>query len=83
MKLFLICIVLVALVVLLLGVNIFFRNKPFPDGEISHNRELRRRGIICANEQERKLWGKKRRNSRQEGCEPDSCGDCSVSCHKQ
>ena len=48
MKTLLAAIVFVGLAVLLLGVNIFFFKRPFPDGEISTNPEMRKRGIKCA-----------------------------------
>ncbi len=59
MTMLLAAILAVGLCVLLLGFNIFFRNKPFPDGEISHNRALREKGILCAKEEELRLWGGK------------------------
>ena len=52
MKVFLAALVFVGLAVLLLGVNIFFFHRPFPDGEISTNPEMRKRGIKCAKEEE-------------------------------
>ena len=50
--------------------NIIFRKKPFPDGEIEHNNEPRKRGIICAREEEMRLCGPKK----------GSTGGCSGSC---
>jgi len=32
---------------LLLGLNIFFRNKSFPETSIGHNRHMKERGITC------------------------------------
>ena len=52
MKTFLAALVFVGIAVLLLGVNIFFFRRPFPDGEISTNPEMRKRGIKCAKEEE-------------------------------
>lgn len=52
--------VVVGIAVFLLCFNIIFRKKPFPDGEIGRNKELRRRGIICAKEEEMKIWKKKK-----------------------
>ena len=52
MKVFLAALVFVGLAVLLLGVNIFFFHRPFPDGEISTTPEMRKRGIKCAKEEE-------------------------------
>lgn len=56
--------------------NIIFRKgKGFPDSEISHSRPLRKEGIICAKEEEMRLWGKNRRNSTA-SCGEDSCASC-------
>jgi len=52
MKTLLAAIVFVGVAVLLLGVNIFFFHRPFPDGEISTNPEMRKRGIKCAKQEE-------------------------------
>lgn len=79
MKLFLLIAGLVALSIFLLCFNVIFRNKPFPDGEISRNKELRKRGIVCANEEEVKLHGKKKKNSAGK-CNPSECIDCVVGC---
>ena len=52
--------VLVGLCVIGLCFNIIFRkNGHFPETEISSNREMRKRGIICAKEEELRLWGRK------------------------
>ena len=51
MKVFLAAVVFVGLAVLLLGVNIFFFHRPFPDGEISTNPEMQKRGIKCAKQE--------------------------------
>lgn len=45
---FLAVLVLVALAFLGLGINIFFFKKPFPETEISRNKEMHKRGIKCA-----------------------------------
>jgi hypothetical protein len=55
MKTFLAAILFVGAAVLLLGVNIFFFHRPFPDGEISTNPEMKKRGIKCAKEEELEL----------------------------
>jgi len=80
MKVFLAALALIAFAVFLLCFNIIFRDKPFPDGEISRNKEMRRRGIVCMNEVEIKLHGKKKRN-RSEKCDAGACDECAVSCH--
>lgn len=69
-------ILLLAFAVFIMSFNIIFRNKPFPDGEIGRNKELRKRGIICAKEEELKLWGRKGNDSR---CGTSSCSDCGIS----
>ncbi|MBR6345985.1 MAG: hypothetical protein IKR69_01185 [Bacteroidales bacterium] len=72
MKVFLAAVLFVALAVIGLGFNIFFLKKPFPDGEISRNEELRRRGIKCAKEEELERL----RRSNPELCSGD-CSSCS------
>ncbi|MBO8473102.1 MAG: hypothetical protein IAB81_05675 [Bacteroidetes bacterium] len=70
-------VVIVALAVFGLCFNIIFRkNGKFPDTEISHNKELRKRGIICAKEEELRLWGKKNGKNAAGECSPGGCGDC-------
>ena len=53
MKTLLAAIIFVGVAVLLLGVNIFFFHRPFPDGEISTNPEMRKQGIKCAKQEVR------------------------------
>ena len=56
----LIAIIILALCVFGMCFNIIFKkNGTFPDGEISHNKELRRQGVICAKEEELRLWKNK------------------------
>ena len=78
MKTFLAALVFVGLAVLLLGVNIFFFRRPFPDGEISTNPEMRKRGIKCAKEEELRLWKKRNPKAVLEGRRPETCppGGC-------
>lgn len=75
MEIFIAAIVFVGLAVFIMCFNIIFRNKPFPDGEIEHNKELRKRGIICAREEEMRLWGPKKGSTG--GCS-GSCGSCGL-----
>ena len=49
---------------------------PFPDSEIGHSKELRKRGIVCAKEEEMKLWGPKRGSAA--SCDGASCADCGL-----
>lgn len=79
-KILVITAVTVAIAVFAMCFNIIFRkNGRFPDSEISHNKALRKQGIICAKEDEIKLWGKKKGKkaaacSEESGC--DSCHSC-------
>ena len=78
MKVFLLTIALLALGVAGMAVTILVRKDgKFPDGEISRNRELRRRGIVCAKEEELRLW-RKRHPGAAAGRRPDTCpeGGC-------
>ena len=57
MKVFLLAIALLAIGVAGMAVTIILKKDgKFPDGEISHNKELRRQGVICAKEEELRLW---------------------------
>ena len=69
-----ISLIIVGVAVFLLCFNLIFRKgKPFPDGEIGHNKELRKRGIICAKEEELRLWGKKKEASPCSSCGYAEC----------
>lgn len=80
MKTLLAAIVFVGLAVLLLGVNIFFFHRPFPDGEISTNPEMQRRGIKCAKQEELEMIAarKKGRPSHCDGQFTDACTSCAL-----
>ena len=78
MKVFLAAIVFVGLAVLLLGVNIFFFRRPFPDGEISTNPEMRKRGIKCAKEEELELLAAQKGKSLCDGEYSEACASCSL-----
>jgi hypothetical protein len=65
---YLIAILILGIAVFFMCFNIIFRKKPFPDSEIGHNRELRKRGIICAKEDEIKRWGRNKCISCEETC---------------
>ena len=82
-KLILVTVVLIGLCVFLLCFNIIFRKDgKFPDTEIEHNREMRKRGIQCAKVEEKKLWGKKNgKPGSKEATECTSdCGSCGANC---
>lgn len=78
MKTLLAAIVFVGLAVLLLGVNIFFFHRPFPDGEISTNPEMRKRGIKCAKEEELEMLAKQKGKKVCDGNYSDACASCSL-----
>ncbi|MBQ9193983.1 MAG: hypothetical protein IJ156_09720 [Bacteroidales bacterium] len=78
MKVFLAAIVFVGLAVLLLGVNIFFFHRPFPDGEISTNPEMRKRGIKCAKQEELELLQERKGKKVCDGNFSNACGSCAL-----
>lgn len=70
-------IIIIGLCFLFMAVRVLFKkNGTFIDGEISRNKELRKRGIVCAKEQELKLWGKKN-NKKHPECSDIGCEGCS------
>ena len=79
MKVFLAAVVFVGLAVLLLGVNIFFFRRPFPNGEISSNPEMQKRGIKCVKQEEMELLsaGRKRKGAC-DGNFSDACASCGL-----
>ena len=81
MKVFIAALVLVALCVIGLCFNIIFRKDgKFPETEIENNREMRKRGIKCAKEEEKKIWGKKGPDGKPE-CSDGGCSSCGTKCH--
>ena len=78
MKTLLAAIVFVGLAVLLLGVNIFFFKRPFPDGEISTNPEMRRRGIKCAKQEELEMLAAQKGKKLCDGQVSDACASCTL-----
>ena len=80
MKILIAAIILVGLCIFGLCFNIIFRKDgKFPETEIENNREMRKRGIKCAKEEEMKLWGNKNADGRAE-CSEDGCGSCGAGC---
>ena len=74
MTVFLLALLLLALAVAGLAVTILVKKDgKFPDGEISHNKELRRQGILCAKEEELRLWRKRHPKAALDGRRPDTC----------
>ena len=78
MKTFLAAIVFVGLAVLLLGVNIFFFKKPFPNGEISTNPEMRKRGIKCAKQEELEMLAAQKGKKVCSGNYSEACESCAL-----
>lgn len=77
LKLVGVVVVLMALMFIGLGFNIFFRKKKFPETEVGHNKEMRKLGIKCARTEEILLWRKNKNLPLPEGC--DTCGGaCSI-----
>ena len=78
MKTFLAALVFVGIAVLLLGVNIFFFRRPFPDGEISTNPEMPKRGIKCAKEEELEMLAARKGKKVCDGNYSDACASCGL-----
>ncbi|MBO4624532.1 MAG: hypothetical protein J5646_03460 [Bacteroidales bacterium] len=78
MKTLLAAIVFVGLAVLLLGVNIFFFHRPFPDGEISTNPEMRKRGIKCAKQEEMEMLAAQKGKKVCSGNYSEACETCAL-----
>ncbi len=84
MKVFLISAAVLLVCIAFMCFNLIFRkNGEFPDGEISHNKEMKKLGIRCVKEEEMRLWGKK--DKTKPSCSDSSCSEC-ASCgfyHKE
>lgn len=82
MKTFLAAVIFVGLAVLLLGVNIFFFKRPFPNGEISSNPEMRKRGIKCVKQEEMEMLAARKNGGKTpEHCNgeyTDACKSCGL-----
>ncbi len=78
MKTLVAAIIFVGVAVLLLGVNIFFFHRPFPDGEISTNPEMRKRGIKCAKQEELELLAAQKGKKVCSGEYSDACKSCAL-----
>lgn len=81
MELLIASVVIIALCVFGLCFNIIFRKDgKFPETEIENNKEMRKRGIKCAKEEEIRIWGKKDKDGNTVACDEGGCGSCSSSC---
>ena len=66
-----VCLVLVALCVLGLGVNVFFRGREFPKYDVGSNEQMRRLGIHCFKDEDAALHGRTC-----PGTQTEACKDC-------
>lgn len=79
MELFLVVLVIVGLCVFGMCFNIIFRKDgKFPEYEVGSNAEMRKRGILCMNEEEKKSRRKTGNGKIKQNCN-ESCSDCRAS----
>lgn len=82
MKVFLLTLAVVAACVFGMCFNIIFRKDgEFPEYEVSKNKEMRKRGILCMHEQEALLHGKGKNNAAPEHCSgeiTEACAGCAL-----
>ncbi len=78
MKTFLAAIAFVGLAVILLGVNIFFFKRPFPNGEISTNPEMKKRGVKCVKQEEMEMLAAQKGKPVCDGNYSDACSSCAL-----
>jgi len=77
MKVFLLTLFLLIASVVGMAVTILVKPEGrFPDGEISHNKELRKKGIICAKEEELRMWKNRKHTPKEQECNLEECRDC-------
>jgi hypothetical protein len=50
---FIFSLTIVAIALLMLGINVFFRKKKFPNSHVGSNKALAKKGIKCATTQDR------------------------------
>ncbi|MDO4779435.1 MAG: hypothetical protein Q3992_00235 [Bacteroides sp.] len=64
-----ITLLIVAISLILLGVNIFFiKGKKFPNGHVSGNKYLRDKGVGCVQSQDREAQRKPMKGVKQKSC---------------
>ena len=73
MEVFLAALLLVAICVVGLGVNIFFRKKEFPHYDVGSNEEMRKLGIRCYKDEDAALHARKCTSNYSEACK-----DCAL-----
>lgn len=77
MEVFVAALILIGLCIVGLCFNIIFRKDgKFPETEVSGNKEMRKRGLKCAKEDEIKMWGKKKDAPECTDTDCESCGVC-------
>lgn len=54
----LLSVIIIFISFILLGFNIFFRKKNFPETSVGHNRHMKKLGITCVKHDEIKLYRK-------------------------
>lgn len=80
----LLTLIIVGLAIFLLCFNIIFRKDgKFPETEVGHNREMRKRGILCAKEEEIRMLRKEYRQNQKNSCPEDGCSTCATGCDAQ
>ena len=77
MKVFLAALLLIGAGVFGMCVNIIFRKKDFPQTEVGHNDEMRKRGIRCMREIDDDLFNVEHRKMKElKGCDGEGSPDC-------
>lgn len=77
----LLTLILVGMAIFLLCFNVIFRKDgKFPETEVGHNKEMRKRGILCAKEEEIRRLRRESRKLRDKSCSEEGCGSCSTGC---
>ena len=71
---------IIAISFVLLAITIIIKkNGKFPNIHIGGNKNMRKRGIKCAKEDEMKLWGKKNPDGTP-ACDEGGCSSCGADC---
>ncbi|NLX41700.1 MAG: hypothetical protein GXY75_07415 [Bacteroidales bacterium] len=77
MKVLIAAIIIVGFSFLAMSVTIIFKKGgKFPDGEISRNKHLREKGIVCAKDEELRIWGRKNKCDDDAECSESGCETC-------
>ncbi|MCI1779133.1 MAG: hypothetical protein LKI53_04160 [Bacteroidales bacterium] len=77
MKLVIISIIILGIGIIAMSITVWIKKGgKFPDSEISHNKAMRERGIICASAEEKILWKKKGSKSNPTEEKESDCNIC-------